>query len=63
MLGIPDHQAPSSVCDNERYNHEHQEGKHVLIFGKEAYKVITALEDASLQFRHEFSIFTALFSH
>jgi hypothetical protein len=60
MSGIQDHQASFSVCDNEGCNHEHQDGRDVPIFEEEAYKVfITALEDASLQLRCGFSIFTA----
>jgi hypothetical protein len=48
MLDIQDYQASSSLCDEEGYDCEHQNGRHVSIFGKEAYKIITALEDASL---------------
>jgi G:T-mismatch repair DNA endonuclease (very short patch repair protein) len=62
MSGIPDHQAPCSVCNNERCDHKHQEDSHVPIFGKEAYKIITTLEDASLWLGHECSIFTGPYS-
>jgi hypothetical protein len=31
MSGIPHHQAPSSVCNDEEYNCKHQDGRHVLI--------------------------------
>jgi hypothetical protein len=58
MSHIQDYQAPSAVCDNEGYNCEHQNGRHVAIFGEEAYKIITALEDVSLQLRCEFIVFT-----
>jgi hypothetical protein len=63
MSGIKDYQAPSSVCDNEGCDHKHPNGRHVPIFGEEAYKIITALEDASLQLGYEFSVFTAPYCH
>jgi hypothetical protein len=60
MSGIPDHQTPSSVCNEEGCDREHQDGKHVSIFREEeAYKVITALQDANLQLGYEFGLFTA----
>jgi hypothetical protein len=62
VSGIPDNQALFSVCNYERYDCEQQDGRHVLIFGAEAYKIITTLENASLQLGHEFSIFTAPYS-
>jgi hypothetical protein len=58
MSDISDHQAPSSFCDDEGCDCEYQDGRHVPIFGEEAYKVITTLEGTSLQLRHEFSVST-----
>jgi hypothetical protein len=63
ISGIQDQQASSSVCNNEEYDCEYQDGRHVPIFGEEVYKVLTTLEDASLQPRYEFSVFTATYSH
>jgi hypothetical protein len=63
MLGLQDHQALSTVCDDEGYNCERHNGRHVPIFREEAYKIITALEDASLQLGCKFSGFTAPYSH
>jgi hypothetical protein len=59
MSGIQDHQAHSSVCDDEGCYCEHQNGRHVSIFEEEAYKIFISLEDGSLQLGCEFSIFTA----
>jgi hypothetical protein len=47
MSGIQDHQVPSPVCDDERYDREPQNGRHVPIFEEKVYKIITALEDAT----------------
>jgi hypothetical protein len=63
MLGIQHHQASSSVCDDEGCDREHQNDRHVPIFGEEAYKIVTTLEDASLQLEREFSVFTASYSY
>jgi hypothetical protein len=63
MSGTQDHQAPSTVCYNKGCNYAHQNGRHVPIFKKEAYQIITALEDVSLQLGYEFSIFTVPYSH
>jgi hypothetical protein len=62
MSGIQDHQGPSYICDDEGCDHKPQNGRHVSIFREEAYKIITALKDASLQLGHEFSDFTAPYS-
>jgi hypothetical protein len=62
MSGIQDYQAPSSVCDDEGYDCKHQNGQHVPIFGEEAYKIITTLEDTSLQLGSGFSDFTDPYS-
>jgi hypothetical protein len=62
ILGIQDHQAPSSVCDDKGCDCQYQDGRHVPILKNEVYKVITALEDASLLPGHGFSIFTVLYS-
>jgi hypothetical protein len=62
MSGIQGHQAPSSPCDDKGCDHKHQNGRHVPIFGEEAYKIITALENASLQLGCKFSVFTAPYS-
>jgi hypothetical protein len=59
MTGIQEHQAPSSVCDNEGCNRKHHNGWYVPIFGEGAYKIISALEDASLHLGREFNAFTA----
>jgi hypothetical protein len=62
ILGIQDHQAPSCVCDDKGCDYEHQNNRQVPIFGKEAYKIITTLEDTSLQLGGEFSVFTVFYS-
>jgi hypothetical protein len=48
MSGIPDSQAPSSVCDDEECDCELHGSRHILIFGEEAYKTLTPLEDTRL---------------
>jgi hypothetical protein len=58
MSGIKDHQVPSSVCDNDGCNHKHHNDRHVPIFGEEAYKIITALKDTSLQLGRKFRVFS-----
>jgi hypothetical protein len=59
ILGMPDHQGPAAVCDDDGYDHEYQDARHVPIFQEEAYKVITTLGNTSLQLRLEFSVFMA----
>jgi hypothetical protein len=63
MSGIPDHQATPSFYDNERCHHIYQDGGHVLNFEEEAFKVITALKDASLKLGNELGVFKAPYSH
>jgi hypothetical protein len=62
-LGIQDHQAPSSIYDDKGYDREYQDSRHITIFEKEAYKIITTLKDASLQLEHKLSVLTALHSY
>jgi hypothetical protein len=48
ISGIPEDQCPSSICNNKRYDCEHQDSRHFPIFGKEVYKIISALENTNL---------------
>jgi hypothetical protein len=41
---------------------EYQEGTHIPVFSKEAYKVITTLENANIQLGYKFSILKASYA-
>jgi hypothetical protein len=58
MSALQDYQAPSSIYNDEECHHEYQDNRHVSIFGKEAYIVITASENTSLQLGYKFIVFT-----
>jgi hypothetical protein len=62
MSIIQDHQASSSVCDDEGCDHKYQNSRPVPSCREEPYKTIIALEDAGLQLGHEFIVFTAPYS-
>jgi hypothetical protein len=63
LSGLPYHQASPSVCDDEGCDCKYQDGKYVPIFEEEVYKVITALENTSLQHGNEFNFSTVPYSH
>jgi hypothetical protein len=63
MSGIKEHQAPASISDDEGYDCKYQTGRYLLVFVEEAYQIITALKDVSLQHGSEFSVFIACYCH